>query len=86
MPDPEEDQAGPKVPVQTGRFRPISDRYPHLAMDYCAFLRINSNNCHFSLILRNLSAPVLTAFLWFFPLVALTIRNNGAIIGDVNKA
>ncbi len=28
MPDPEEDQAGPKVPVQTGRFRPISDRYP----------------------------------------------------------
>src|SRR6266446_5462810 len=30
MPDPEEDQAGPKVPVQTGRFRPISDRYPQL--------------------------------------------------------
>src|SRR6266404_5335516 len=33
MPDPEEDQAGPKVPVQTGRFRPISDRYPHSTAD-----------------------------------------------------
>jgi len=33
MSDPEEDPAGSpaqKVRVQTGRFRPISNRYPHL--------------------------------------------------------
>src|SRR6266436_4683760 len=36
MPDPEEDQAGPKVPVQTGRFRPISDRYPQEVVEALA--------------------------------------------------
>ncbi|MBV8215831.1 MAG: HIT domain-containing protein [Verrucomicrobia bacterium] len=36
MPDPEEEPAGPigpKVRVQTGRFRPISDRYPQLGCE-----------------------------------------------------
>jgi hypothetical protein len=36
MPDQEEDPArpiGPKVRVQTGRFRPISDRYPQVSAD-----------------------------------------------------
>ena len=36
MSDPEEDppgQSGPKVHVQIGRFRPVSDRYPQLFAD-----------------------------------------------------
>jgi hypothetical protein len=45
MSDPEEDlpgQSAPKVHVQIGRFRPVSDRYPHRVTDlsYRALLQL----------------------------------------------